>query len=190
MSGLDLAKKIGLADGAGKVHSEPVEFSSTTALESFLREKSFVGIFVAWQIQSIVWGKFDGEKFLLKDNRQPNFDDWLECRIFNESAELHLKRSGENFSGRYICDGTGEEKFYVNSFARLWGERDKKFSADGWIKLCDAERKLSMTIPCDDDGKKFYGLLTRNYIGSDDETGLSGYVDYRFVALESAWDGD
>ena len=170
------------------VHSERVEFSSTEALEKFLREKLSQAVFAAWQGQNIVWGKFDGEKLLLKDNRQPNFDDCLECRFFNESAELHLKRSGQNFVGRYIRDGDGEEKFYADSFARLWGER--KNSSDGWITLCDEERKLSMTIPCDDGNKKFYGLLTRNYIGSDDTTGLSGYVDYRFVAIESAWDGD
>ena len=188
MNGLDLAKFLGLKSCAGKVHSEPVEFSSTEALEKFLREKLFFGIFVAWQVQSIVWGKFDGEKLLLKDNQSLNVDDWLECRIFNRQEELHLKRTGENFSGRYICDIAGEEKFYVDSFARLWGER--KNSSDGWIKLCDEERKLSMTIPCDDGGRKFYGLLTRNYIGSDEDTGLSGYVDYRFVAIESAWDGD
>ena len=47
-----------------------------------------------------------------------------------------------------------------------------------------------MMIPSDDKGKKFYGLTTRNYIDSDKATGLSGYVDYRFVALESAQDGD
>ena len=187
MSGLDLAKEVGLQACAGKVHSERVEFSSTEALMTFLQAKFSQAVFVLWQVQSILWGKFDGEKLLLKDNRQPNFDDCLECRLFNRQAELHLKRSEENFVGRYIRDGDGEETFYADSFSRLWGER--KISSDGWITLCDAERKLSMTIPCDD-GKKFYGLLTRNYIGSDDATGLSGYVDYRFVALDSAWDGD
>lgn len=190
MSGLDLTKKLGLQSCAGKVHSESVVFSSTEALGKFLHEKFSQAIFVVWQVQSIIWGKLDGEKLLLKDNQPPNFDDWLECRIFNRQAELHLKRAGQNFVGRYICDVDGEEKFYADSFSRLWGKRDEKFSTDGWIKLCDAERKLSMTIPCDDGDKKFYGLLTRNYIGSDEDTGLSGYVDYRFVAIESAWDGD
>ncbi len=98
----------------------------------------------------------------------PNFDEWLECRIFNRGAELHLKRDGNIFNGRLISDAEG----------------------DGWITLRDAPRKLSMEIPCDDGGKKFYGLTTRNYIDSDAATGLSGYVDYRFVAIESAWDGD
>ena len=189
MSGLDLAKNIGLKLCEGKKISESVDCLSTE-LEKILREKFSEphGIFVAWQIQNIVWGKFDGEKFLLKDNLPPNCDDWLECRIFNAGEELHLKRDGENFIGRYVRDAEGTGDFYVDSFARLWGEYSS--AADGWITLLDAQRKLSMIIPCDDDRKKFYGLKTRNYIGSDEDTGLSGYVDYRFVAIESAWEGD
>ncbi len=112
----------------------------------------------------------------------------MECRIFNRAEELHLKRDGNNFSGRYVRDELGEGNFYVDSFARLWGENSSE--DDGWITLLDAQRKISMTIPSDDKGKKFYGLTTRNYIDSDKATGLSGYVDYRFVALESAQDGD
>lgn len=187
MSGLDFAKKIGLQLCKGKTFSEPVD-CSPAELEQILREKFQRATFAAWQIQSVIWGTFDGKKLLVKDNQPPNFDDWLECRIFNEGAELHLKRTGENFSGRYICDAAGEKVFYVDSFARLWGEFDS--AADGWITLLDKPRKISMTLPCADAGKKFYGLTTRNYIGSDDATGLSGYVDYRFVAIESAWDGD
>ena len=182
MIGLDLAKK-NLQLRECRTFSERVE-RSPQELEKFLGEKFFRANFVAWQVQSVIWGKFDGEKFLHAEN----LDDWLECRIFDESAELHLKRDGKIFSGRYIRDEEGDGDFYVDSFARLWGEYSS--AADGMITLRDAQRKLSMTIPCDDDGKKFYGLKTRNYIGSDDDTGLSGYVDYRFVAIESAWDGD
>lgn len=190
MSGLDLAKD-DLRLCTGKKFSEQVKCSSVE-LEKILREKfsEAHGTFVAWQIQSIVWGTFDGEKLLLKDDVAPNFDDWLELRIFNRHEEIHLKRAGQNFIGRYVRDGAVEETFYVDSFARLWGEL--KSNSEAWITLRDEQRKLSMTIPyaCDDGGKKYYGLLTRNYIGSDEATGLSGYVDYRFVAIESAWDGD
>lgn len=186
MTGLELAKN-NLRLRACKKISAQIE-CSPQELEKILQEKISPAIFVAWQIQSIVWGKFDGEKLLLKENLAPNFDDWLECRIFNRYEEIHLKRNGEIFSGRYISDAEGNEDFYVDSFARLWGENSSE--ADGWIKLEDKPRKLSMEIPCDDGGKKFYGLTTRNYIDSDAATGLSGYVDYRFVALESAWDGD
>ena len=181
MRGLDLAKRIGLQLGECQTFSEAIECSSQD-VEKILRARFSSAIFVAWQVQSVVWGKFNGEIDVL------NVDDWLECRVFNEYEELHLKRDGKIFSGRYIRDEVGSGKFYVDSFARLWGENVS--AADGWINLVDEQRKLSMQIPCDDDTKKFYGLKTRNYIDSDADTGLSGYVDYRFVAIESAWDGD
>lgn len=185
MSGLDLAKRVGLKLGECKSDSKQVEWS-VWKLEEKLRGKISDGIFVAWQIQSIIWGKFDGEKFA---STEPfDVDDWLECRIFNTDEEIHLKRSGEKFVGRYVQDAEGTGNFYVDSFARFWGEDIS--TKDGLIKLEDAPRKISMTIPCNDGGKKRYGLTTRNYIGSDDATGLSGYVDYRFVVIESAWDGD
>ncbi|MBR6712734.1 MAG: TIGR03984 family CRISPR-associated protein [Selenomonadaceae bacterium] len=189
MSGLDLAKKVGFDLCECKTSSEqinrPARELAQVLLETF---KERGGVFVAWQMQNIVWGKFDGGRLVLKDNLAPNVDDWLECRLFNEQEELHLKRDGENFIGRYVHDEAGAGTAYVDSFARLWGERVA--FADGWIRLLDAPRKISMELPCDDCDKKFYGLKTRNYIGSDKDTGLSGYIDYRFVAIESAWDGD
>ena len=188
MSGLNLAKKVGLDLHECKTFSERLECSAAE-LEKFLREKISDGIFVAWQIQSVVWGKIGDENFLA------NVDDLLEIRLFNRREEIHLKRLGEKFFGRYVRDEDGTGTFYADSFARLWGENIS--SENGFITLRDERRKISMTLPCDD-GKKFYGLLTRNYIDSDvDEknpdksTGLSGYVDYRFVAIEPAdWDGD
>lgn len=191
MSGLDLAKNIGLTLDRCKKISDRIECAPYD-LEKILHEKfsAACGIFVAWQVQSIVWGIYDGEKIFLKDDAPPVLDDWLECRIFNRREELHLKRGGKNFFGRYIRDddASGKETYFIDSFARLWGECTT--AADGWITLRDAARKISVTLPCDNGDKKFYGLLTRNYIGSDTATGLSGYVDCRFVAIESAWDGD
>ena len=187
MSGFDLAKRIGLTLGECKKFSEAIE-CPLQGLEKILREKFSSGLFAAWQIQNVVWGKFDGEKLLLKENLPPKIDDWLECRFFNEREELHLKRDGKILRGRYVRDEAGTGNFYVDSFARLWGENSS--ASDGRITLLDAPRKISMDIPCEDGGKKFYGLTTRNYIDSDEATGLSGYVDYRFVAIESAWDGD
>lgn len=191
MSGLDLAKE-NLQLREGKKFFEPIDCTATE-LEQILRGKISNGIFVAWQVQSVVWGKFDGERLLLKENTAPNVDDWLECRIFNKNAEIHLKRAGNRFVGRFVREEAGTGTFYVDSFSRLWGERTA--ATDGWITLTDAPRKISMTLPCADGDKNFYGLLTRNYIGSDvdrkDATGLSGYVDCRFVAIEPAdWDGD
>lgn len=185
MSGIDLAKKIGLTLSSGKNLREKIDSEITTGgVEKILREK-FQGsraVFVAWQIQNIIWGEFDGEKLTASEEIAPEF--WLECRIFNADAEIHLKRVGQKLRGRYIRDGVGEDNFYVDSFARLWGENFD--AANGCINLLDSARKLHMSIPSADTASKWYGLLTRNYIASDAKTGLSGYVDYRFVSVEGA----
>ena len=180
MNGIELAENVGLELRECKTFSEQLDVS-WAELEKILRDKLFQGIFVAWQIQSVIWGKFVGEKCLLKDNLAPNVEDWLECRIFNEREEFHLKRDGKIWRGRYVRDEAGNDIAYIDSFARLWGECVN--FADGWITLVDAPRKISMELPCAGGGKKFYGLTTRNYIGSNETTGLSGYVDYRFVAI-------
>lgn len=190
MSGLNLAKKVGLQLHEGKIICERVTCGCTLSdVEKILAEKftDSRAVFIAWQIQSVVWGTCEGGKLNLRDKTSPKPENWLECRIFNATEEIHLKRRENILSGRYIKDVEGEGKFYVDSFSRLWGECDKKFSAaDGYVNLLDRGRKLYMEIPCEKGGAKYYGLLTRNYIDSDENTGLSGYTDCRFVAIEPA----
>ncbi len=189
MSGLNVAEEVGLQLQEGKVNFERVTCDcSLNEVENILRDKlkNPRAIFVAWQIQSIVWGNYDG-KLSLRGNVPPEPENWLEFRIFNETEELHLKRVNENFIGRYVNDSEGSGNFYVDSFARFWGE--KISASDGYVNLLDRNRKLYMEIPCAQDKFKWYGLLTRNYIESDESTGLSGYVDYRFVAIEPAEEG-
>ena len=187
MNGLTLAKRVGLKlHEGGKIFEKLSCECSLSDVEKILHEK-FQGnraVFVAWQLQNIIWGTYDGKQLLLRDNVSPVLENFLECRIFNDMQELHLKRIGNKFRGRYVEDTDGNGNFYVDSFARLWGEKSN--SADGYISLLDKQRKLYMEIPCDEDDAKWYGLLTRNYIDSDSDTGLSGYVDYRFVAIEPA----
>lgn len=187
MKGLELAKKIGLELGECKKIFEPINCKiSLSELEKILQEKfqNSQAVFVAWQIQNIIWGKYDGGKIFLSENISPDVEFFLECRIFNENEELHLKKIDGEFRGRYVRDEVGMGNFFADSFSRLWGE---KISAENnFVNLLDAERKIFMKIPCDETNAKYYGLLTRNYIDSDEKTGLSGYVDYRFVSIESA----
>ncbi|MBQ6976371.1 MAG: hypothetical protein IJS81_07635 [Selenomonadaceae bacterium] len=186
MSGLDLAKTVGLKICECKSKFEPMTCEiSLNELEKILQNKfkNSRAIFVAWQVQSIIWGTYDGEKLSSSEIKH-----WLECRIFNDAEELHLKKLNNKFVGRYVNDVEGVGNFYVDSFARFWGE--KISAANGYIKLLDRSRKLYMEIPCAENNSKWYGLLTRNYIDSDESTGLSGYVDYRFVAIEPAKAGD
>ena len=187
MNGLNIAKKVGLEICKCKKIFAPVTCEiSLSGVENLVKEnfKNTRADFVAWQIQNIIWGKFDGEKLFSTAEVTPQF--WLECRIFNDAEEIHLKRVENKLRGRYVTEIEGAGDFYADSFSRFWGER--KSAANGFVKLCDNQRKLFMEIPCEKISK-WYGLLTRNYISSDEKTGLSGYTDYRFVAIEPAQEG-
>lgn len=183
MNGLNLARKTSYQLCACTKILEPVT-CEISQLEKILAQKftNPRADFVAWQIQSILWGKFDGKKL---SEFTPEL--WLECRIFNATEELHLKRLDDKFCGRYVRETSGADNFYVDSFSRFWGENSG--SNGDFVKLLDRQRKLFMEIPCRNKNSKWYGLLTRNYIDSDATTGLSGYSDYRFVAIEPAGGG-
>lgn len=187
MKGLELAKKTSLEICECEISSNTATCEiSLDALETLVKEKFKISraVFVAWQLQNIFWGKYEDKKFSARAKINPAY--WLECRIFNETEELHLKQIENKFVGRYITETKGEGKgnFYADSFSRFWGE--KLNAADGYVTLLDRQRKLYMEIPCAEKNFKWYGLLTRNYISSDELTGLSGYSDYRFVSIEPA----
>lgn len=188
MNGLKIAKKVGLEICKCKKIFAPVTCEiSSSGVENLIKEnfKNPRADFVAWQIQNIFWGKFDGEKLFSTAEVTPQF--WLECRIFNDAEEIHLKRVENKLRGRYVTEINGAGDFYADSFSRFWGEN--KGAANGFVKLLDRQRKLFMEIPCENINAQWYGLLTRNYISSDEKTGLSGYTDYRFVAIKPAKEG-
>ena len=185
MSGLDIAKKVGLDIKECKSTFEKISCElSLSAVEKIIAEnfQQSHGMFVAWQIQNVVFGKMENYRLTLK-NGLPEVKNFLECRIFNEVEELHFKNFSGELRGRYVRDGVGKDNYFADSFARFWGKFQT--SENGFVKLIDSERKLCLEIPTDEQAE-YYGLLTRNYIGSDEETGLSGYVDYRFLKIEGA----
>ena len=185
MDGLETVKRVGLKIDECKKIFAPVRCEiSLQSAEKILNEKFCQpnGIFVAWQIQSVVFGKFENGKLKLK-NALPEVENFLECRIFNDGEELHLKKIGGEFCGRYVREEEGSGDFFADSFSRFWGEFQG--AENDFVKLVDEERKICLEIPTEIKAK-YYGLLTRNYIGFDEETGLGGYVDYRFVKIGGA----
>ena len=186
-TGMEIAKSIGMVSETCRHISERSSLTilSITDMEEFCRRKiPEQSIICVWQMQSIVWGKTDGDgHFLLPDEAQ-DVTLWLEARLFNTNAEIHLWRNGDVFHVRYVRDGeSGSETFFCDSFSRFWGEEQS--SNDGFVKLTDRRRKLTMLIPASP-GCGWYGLRTRNYIGTEKNTGIAGFVDYRYVAIESA----
>ena len=157
-------------------------------LKKYMHNK---GSIVIWTYAEITWGIWNGEEICTSGDCV-NFKDILELRAFNEQEELHLVREDNVLEGRYVEDGIGSNTYYVDSFARLFGERDMQADIpQGFVRLSDPKRKLEMDVVCDEDlvGVQYLGLETRNYVGADEKTGLSGYVDYRFIAVRPAQGG-
>lgn len=144
---------------------------------------------VVWSMDRIQWGIWDGQSFHWC-GEAPEIINWQEIRIFNRQEELHLRWTGDALDGRFLQDKEGTGGKAVDSFSRFWGKKspDRKEMPPGFVCLQDVSRKLKMALPFQGDSTdiEWFGLTTRNYVGSDEETGLSGYVDYRFVAIESA----
>lgn len=144
---------------------------------------------VVWARQAIFWGTWDGAHITFKGNG-PRAEAILECRAFSDTAEVHLRREGASLVGRALHEGEGESVSFVDSFARLWGSLASE--GEGFMRLEDRERKLALELPMIEHaaGDEYFGLLTRNYIEADAETGLAGFGDYRLVAVLPAQGGE
>ena len=141
---------------------------------------------VVWQVHGITWGRWQNGSFKLAGDAAKKCSLWLELRVFNEEEELHLKKSGDMWLGRWRKDGAGEATEYVDSISRFWGERVEAADApEGYMKLEDAARKLKQILPQAEEHAKYYGLVTRSYIGYE-ATGQAGYADYRYVRIAAA----
>ena len=141
---------------------------------------------VVWQVHGITWGRWQNGSLKLAGDAAKKCSLWLELRVFNEEEELHLKKSGDLWLGRWCKDGAGEATEYVDSISRFWGERVEAADApEGYMKLEDAARKLKQILPQAEEHAKYYGLVTRSYIGYE-ATGQAGYADYRYVRIAAA----
>ena len=141
---------------------------------------------VVWQVHGITWGRWQNGSLKLAGDAAKKCSLWLELRVFNEEEELHLKKSGDLWLGRWRKDGAGEATEYVDSISRFWGEMVEAADLpEGYMKLEDAARKLKQILPQAEEHAKYYGLVTRSYIGYE-ATGQAGYADYRYVRIAAA----
>ena len=149
------------------------------------------GLVTAWLPQQVLWGLYDGKGFTFAKASSLT-ENVLEMRVFSKEAEVYARNRGDNTylvrichdypAGAAAAGAEGMETEYVDSLSRLWGENAGV--ADGYAVLQDADRKIQMKIPVDDGSHKYYGLVTRNYIGYT-ENNQAGYVDSRYVAIEN-----
>ena len=173
----------GLVYERGHSHCE-IFFIEDKDITKIVNEKfNTQSIVVIWKMNGISWKIYRPPK---TENVIKELTEGLEARIFNETAEIFFQREKNGFRGRFVKDGVGEPVKFVDSFSRFFG---KKESIDGeFVKLVDRERKIFLSIPFFQNAEdvNYLGLTTRNYIGVEKNTGLSGYVDYRFLSVDSA----
>ena len=156
-------------------------------LASFLQEQGIAqATVIIWQINKIFWGRWENGRFLLPEGQTLRPELWLEIRIFNEAMELKLVSEDGSLKGRFLEEGSaeGEPCEYVDSLSRLWGEA--KEQQGSWMVMEDRERKLRQLIPAPSEQSRFYGLVTRNYVGVSGSAAQAGYEDYRYVKICAA----
>lgn len=161
---------------------EPISLTEESIRETVAKYIGSSAVIVVWQVNQIAWGKLSDGDIIF-----PEINDWnvafcQEMRVFNDNKEIHLVKNGNNLSGRLRIDGSGDETVYVDSIAPMWGRAVN--TVNGFTSLADEARKLHLNVPESIASSKRCGLVTRNYVVSDKATGLSGYGDYRFLALQ------
>lgn len=179
---INIKKKLQLVTGQSKLESVKIEANLEAVTEKIKENFGKKAIIVTWQFNCVKWGQYQAGEILFSDNEEWNINLCHEVRIFDEGKELHLMKDGKMLVGRLVVDGIGKNVSYVDSIAPMWGYATE--SEKGFTRLQDEPRKLEMTVPANIVKGKRCGLVTRNYVVSDDESGLSGYGDYRYLGLQ------
>lgn len=139
-------------------------------------------VVVIWLPNKLLWGRISQHQISLSDNSSFLDLDMMEFRLFNEAVEIYGRNNGAGYSLRIIQDSpSGASPVeYVDTMARLWGENQGY--NEGYVHLVDGQRGIVMNIPVQKDTYRYYGLLTRNYIGYL-ENSQASYTDSRYVAI-------
>lgn len=174
--------------GKSNVQIEKKVSSFAEALDEYANDNY---IAVVHCVNEIKFGYYKNKQFYFADDKSLEEKYILQARLFNQDKELLLQRKENTFLVRFINDNSENdydnknEMEYVDSKSPLFGDRDTKAKLpQGFVRLVEKGRKLSMIIPTDEVAKK-YLLKTRSYIGYDEKTGQAGYKFWRYLALEA-----
>ncbi len=145
----------------------------------------------------VVWGIFDGIRWILSNDDSSNanatVETLIEARVFGANRESFIWRHGTGFFERSIVDNNGSGATCFDEPQILWGTYgtskligDQKFS-----QLSDGRQALSHIVPVPLDdllfeealGHRPLNLILRHYISQDPASGLAHVSMSRLVNL-------
>lgn len=175
-----------------RINSIKSECKIKTSLKDFLAQNAQGSYKVIWRaMNELKFGYYNRENsggFTFYDNKVPDEKYLINLRLFNEAEEIMIQKNGSQYTARIIKDEEVKSNEIgnarvVDDASTLFGERtDKNLQSGIFVKLTEKGRKISMVIPTSDNAK-YYALVTRSYISSDEKTGQAGYGYYRYLDI-------
>jgi hypothetical protein len=128
------------------------------------------GYAVLWQHHAVFTGQINDGNIQWLNSEQPVDDDkhLVRLRAFNENQEYHFWRTSDGIKGRLRRDGGTESKADVIDTQMVLRS-----------VVANPLKKVNVEF-----AEGTLAVLTRNYIGYDNDTKQAGYVDSRFVNFE------
>ena len=140
----------------------------------YIQNNSYV---IIWFNHQVLWGRYNSNSFQWAAYSIPDWEQFIEARVFNQDEELWVGYS----AWRYRNDKDGNAKCeIIDSTGRMWGEFAQ--IQNGFATLVDEKRKLKLCIPANGENN-YYELKIRSYINYDSITGQAGYSDYRYLDI-------
>ncbi len=145
---------------------------------------------VAHFVNCVQFGYYKQGSFYFADGCELKEKYLEQLRIFNLEEELYLQRQGEAWCLQYINDTQGTDSVQaVDSSSQFFGHSVEGSFTNGFIKLWEAGRKISLLLPAKQKAER-YELVTRSYVQYDAKTGQAGYSTYRWVDIAAVKEGE
>lgn len=163
----------------------PVSEEISHIKETASRHFNSNGFVVAYLTYGVYIGRYHGGEFELPETVDLMPDYIVKLRIFNDTEELYIWKTGDRLMGRLRIDTVGNKTPVVDAYQVLWGTK-KEAKENGWIRLYE-DRGTELILPFANidvnDKKKRIFIKTRNYLNFHHKTQLATYTDCRFMGF-------
>lgn len=132
--------------------SESIALSADTNLEEWLvRNAPETAVtLLAFDLEGLIWGKLEsGAIVLATENSIPlRVSTLQEARLFGETAELHIWRTGDELKAQILTETTkGEDAEYFDESQILWGDQVEPITESGFTLMSDGVQGLHHAVP-------------------------------------------